>query len=132
MVTTDEKDIARLLDPFMTHLGFEIEIPAPGQARVCGTVGPDHINNLGTAHGGYLYTLADSAFALASNSHGIPAVSLATHMDFLRPGLPGDRLEAIAFEEHLGYRTGVYRVEVRRGEELLAVFSGTVYRKQPK
>jgi acyl-CoA thioesterase len=117
-------------DPFMRMLGLDGEITAPGQARVWGVIGPEHLNNLTTAHGGYLYTLADAAFALASNSHGVPAVALATHMEYTQAGKAGDRVEATAREEYLGYRTGVYRVEVRNSESLLAVFSGTVFRKQ--
>lgn len=117
-------------DAFMNLLGLEAEVPAPGQARVRGTVRPEYLNLLGTAHGGFVYTLADAAFALASNSHGTPAVALSTHMEYLQPGQPGDLLEARAVEVHLGYRTGVYRVEVYSGEKLVAVFTGTVYRKQ--
>jgi len=116
----------------MASLGFEAEVPAPGSARVRGTVRPEHLNLLDMAHGGFLYTLADSAFALASNSRGVPAVALATHMEYMQAGKPGDLLEATAAEIRLGRSTGVYRVEIRRGEELLAVFTGTVFRKQPK
>jgi acyl-CoA thioesterase len=121
-----------LIDPFMASLGFEADVPAPGSARVRGTVRPEHLNLLDMAHGGFLYTLADSAFALASNSRGVPAVALATHMEYMQAGKPGDLLEATAAEIRLGRSTGVYRVEIRRGEELLAVFTGTVFRKQPK
>jgi acyl-CoA thioesterase len=119
-------------DPFMAFLGLEADIPAPGQAVVRGTIRPEHLNRLDTAHGGFLYTMADAAFAMASNSHGVPAVALSTHMEYLQPGKPGDRLEAKAFEVHLGHRTGVYRIEVRSGETLLAMFTGTVYRMQGK
>jgi acyl-CoA thioesterase len=87
---------------------------------------------MGMAHGGYLYTLADTAFAFASNSRGVPAVAISAHMEYLQPGCEGDTLEATASEVHLGYRTGVYRAEVRNGDTLLAIFTGTVYRKQPK
>ena len=118
-----------MLDPFMKSLGFEAEIPAPGQARVWANLKPEHLNNWGSAHGGFLYTLADSAFALASNSRGIMAVALSTHMEYLQPSRAGDRIEATAQEVHLGRRTAVYRVEVRAGETLLAMFTGTAYRK---
>jgi acyl-CoA thioesterase len=120
-----------MIDPFMSMLGMECEICAPGESRVWGTVRAEFLNNLNIAHGGFVYTLADAAFAMASNSHGIPAVALSTHIEYLQPGQPGTRLEAVAKEVHLGYRTGVYRVEVRSGETLLAIFTGTVYRKQP-
>ena len=54
-----------MLDPFMKSLGFEAEVPEPGRARVWADLKPEHLNNWGSAHGGFLYTLADSAFALA-------------------------------------------------------------------
>jgi phenylacetic acid degradation protein PaaD len=83
-------------DPFMKALGLEAEIPGPGQARVWGVVRPEHLNLHGTAHGGFLYTLADAAFALASNSHGVRAVALSTHMEYLRAVQAGERVEAVA------------------------------------
>jgi acyl-CoA thioesterase len=71
-------------DPFMAHLGFAVLHLAPGEAVVAGEVGEAHLNLHGTAHGGFLYALADSAFALASNSRG-PAVALSCRMDYFRP-----------------------------------------------
>lgn len=121
-----------MLDPFMKSLGFEAEIPTPGHARVWAGLKPEHLNNWGSAHGGFLYTLADSAFALASNSHGSLAVALSTHMEYMQPGRVGARIEATAREMHLGRRTAVYSVEVRSGETLLAMFTGTAYRKPDK
>ncbi len=115
-------------DPFMSALGLQGEVVAPGRARVWGTIKLEYVNMHGTAHGGFLYTLADAAFALASNSHGVPAVALSTHMEYLQAGRAGDEMEALAEEVHLGKRTALYRVEVRRAGELLAVFTGTVYR----
>jgi acyl-CoA thioesterase len=116
-------------DPFMAALGLQGEITTPGRARVWGTIKPEYANMHGTAHGGFLYTLADAAFAFASNSHGVPAVALSTHMEYLQAGRVGDEVEAVAEEIHLGNRTALYRVEVRRADELIAVFTGTVYRK---
>jgi acyl-CoA thioesterase len=121
-----------MADSFVSALGLEVEVLAPGTARARGVVRPEHLNSLGMAHGGYLYTLADTAFAFASNSRGVPAVAISAHMEYLQPGCEGDTLEATASEVHLGYRTGVYRAEVRNGDTLLAIFTGTVYRKQPK
>ncbi len=118
-----------MTDPFMEALGLKGEITAPGHARVWGRVRPEYVNMHGTTHGGFIYTLADSAFALASNSHGVPAVALATHMEYLQGGTMGDDLEAMAQEIHLGNRTALYRVEVRRDGALIAVFTGTVYRR---
>ncbi len=119
-----------MTDPFMQVLGLHGEIMAPGHARVWGAIQPEYVNMHGTAHGGFLYTVADAAFALASNSHGVPAVALSTHMEYLQAGRAGDQVEAIAGEIHLGNRTALYRVEVRRAGDLLVVFTGTVYRRQ--
>ncbi len=115
-------------DAFMSALGLEGEILGPGRARVWGIVRPEHLNFHGTAHGGFLYTLADAAFALASNSHGVRAVALSTRMEYFRPVQAGEPVEAIAEEIHRGNRTALYQVEVRRDEELVALFTGWVYR----
>jgi acyl-CoA thioesterase len=117
------------MDPFMTLLGLRAEVPVPGQARVWGAIRPEFLNSWGSAHGGFLYSVADSAFALASNSHGTLAVALAAHMEYLQASRAGAEVEARATEVHLGRRTAVYRVEVRSGPTLLAIFTGTVYRR---
>lgn len=118
----------KYLDPFSTLLGMEAEVTSPGHARVWASLKPEHLNLWGSAHGGFLYTLADMAFALASNSHGIHAVGLSTHMEYLEAVKPGDLIEALASEVRLGGRTSVYKVEVRCGERLIAQFTGTAYR----
>lgn len=119
----------KLLDPFMAHLGLQAEISAPGQARVWGTLQPEHLNSFGSAHGGYLYTLADAAFALAANAHGPLAVALSTHMEYMKTVKAGEVVEAKAREVNLGGRTALYHVDVCCGETLLAQFTGTAYRK---
>jgi acyl-CoA thioesterase len=120
----------KLLDPFMAHLGFHAEIIAPGQARVWATLQSEHLNSFGSAHGGYLYTLADAAFALAANAHGPLAVALSTHMEYMKTVKVGEVVEARAREVNLGGRTGLYHVDVCSGETLLAQFTGTAYRKR--
>ncbi len=117
------------LDPFMKHLGFEGGVTAPGEARMSVQLRDEHLNNWGSAHGGFLFALADSAFALASNAHGTLAVSLAAHIEHLAPCAAGDTLEAVAKEINLTRRTGVYQVEIRANGKLVALFTGTVFRK---
>jgi acyl-CoA thioesterase len=117
------------LDPFMISLGFDGEVTAPGEARMWVQLRPEHMNNWGSAHGGLLFALADSAFAMASNSHGPLAVGLSAHMQYFKPSRVGETVEAIAREVNLTRRTGVYQIEVRSGSELIATFTGTVYRK---
>lgn len=118
-----------MLDPFMITLGLQAEVLKPGQARVWGVIRPEFLNSWGSAHGGFLYTVADAAFAMASNSHGALAVALTAHIEYVRPSQAGAAVEAVATEVHLGHRTAVYRVEVRSGSTLLALFTGTVYRR---
>lgn len=122
---------------FATFLAFESLPAGPGRARLRARVGAEHVNMHGTAHGGFLYSLADEAFALASNSREADAVALSVRMDYFRAVLPGDVLEARASEEHLGRRVATYRVEVLRAAagddatepEPVALFTGTVYRR---
>lgn len=117
------------LDPYMKTLGFQGGITAPGEARLEAVLKPEHLNNWGSAHGGFLFSLADSAFALASNSHGPLAVALSAHIEFLKPSHVGDTLVATAIEVNRTHRTAVYRIEIRCGETLIALFTGTVFRK---
>jgi acyl-CoA thioesterase len=117
------------LDPYMIHLGFQGGISAPGEARLEVQLRPEHLNNWGSAHGGFLFSLADSAFALASNSHGPLAVALSAHIEFLKPSRVGDTLVATAIEINRTHRTAVYRIEIHCDATLVAVFTGTVFRK---
>ncbi|MFN4072917.1 MAG: hydroxyphenylacetyl-CoA thioesterase PaaI [Thermus sp.] len=116
-----------LEDAFMRTLGLQVRYLAPGEAVVSGVVGEAHLNLHGTAHGGFLYALADSAFALASNTRG-PAVALSCRMDYFRPLAAGARVEARAQEVNLSPRTATYRVEVVWEGKLVALFTGTVFR----
>ncbi len=114
---------------FADLLGFRTLALEPGRARLAARVGDEHCNMHGSAHGGFLYSLADEAFALASNSREADAVALSVHMDYFRAVRPGDALEALAEEEHLGRSVATYRVEVLRGRERVALFTGTVFRR---
>ncbi|NTV96641.1 MAG: hotdog fold thioesterase [Thiobacillus sp.] len=125
----DTQPFAFELDPYMRHLGFAAEVPAPGSARVWGVLRPEHLNSTGSAHGGFLFSLADSAFALASNSHGALAVALSAHIEYFKTTRAGERIEAHAREVSLTRRTGVYQVEIRADAGLIAQFTGTVYRR---
>jgi len=114
---------------FRDVLGIEVLSAGEGRGHVRAAVRAEHLNLHGSAHGGFLYGLADEAFALASNSRGT-AVALSVQMQYFRPVSAGDIVEAEAVEEHLGRRVAAYRVEVRRGGEMVALFTGTVYRTE--
>lgn len=105
-------------------LGMVIEHVEPGAARLSMTVAPSMVNGLGTCHGGFIFALADSAFAFACNTHG--AVSVASHcsISFLRPAALGERLVATAAERHRAGRSGLYDVRVTAGAEVVAEFRG--------
>lgn len=106
-------------------LGIKIEIPAPGEAIARLEVTATMINGFGVCHGGYVFTLADTAFAFACNAYGRVTVAAGASIDFLRPVHAGDRLEAHASEQHRGRRQGIYDVVVRDQDgRTVAVFRG--------
>ncbi len=110
-------------------LDMELVSVAPGAAVMSMPVTADMLNGHQTCHGGYIFTLADSAFAYACNSHNQNTVAAACHIDFLAPAHEGDILEAEAVERSLAGRTGVYDVTVRiRGGKTCALFRGKSYR----
>ncbi len=108
-------------------LGILVLEVSPGRAAVSMQVRPDMCNGHGICHGGMLFTLADTAMAYASNSHGKVAVASSVHIDFLRSAAQDDVLLAEAVEVYRGRRKASYRVTVSRGEAAqIAHFHGTV------
>jgi acyl-CoA thioesterase len=120
----------RATDPYMQLLGLQTRVLEPGRAVVTAQVRPEHLNIHGNCHGGFLYSLADAAFALASNSHDTPAVALSTQMLYFKAVRAGEYLEAHASEENLGRRTATYRIEICSKERVVALFTGTVFRME--
>ena len=110
-------------------MGMRLLSAAPGCARVGMSVRADMIQGHGTCHGGYLFALADSAFAFACNSYNQNTVASGCSIDFLAPAREGDVLEAEAIERSLSGRTGVYDITVRtRAGKTVALFRGKSYR----
>ena len=109
-------------------LGIRIAAMGPGHATLEMVVRADMLNGFATCHGGFITTLADSAFAFACNSRNDMTVASGLSIDFLAPAREGDSLTAEAAEVSLAGRTGVYDVNVRnqRGEAI-AVFRGRSY-----
>jgi acyl-CoA thioesterase len=105
-------------------LGIEITGVAPGRATATMTVGPAMVNGHGICHGGYLFLLADSAFAFACNTYGHPAVAAGADVSFLAAVHEGDVLVAEAVERVVRGRSGLYDVTVRRGDEPVVEFRG--------
>jgi acyl-CoA thioesterase len=106
-------------------LGMTIEHVAPGEAALSMTIREDMTNGHGICHGGYMFTLADSAFAFACNTYDQRTVAQHCAVTFLRPARLGDRLTARAVERSRTGRSGIYDVTVTDGAgEVIAEFRG--------
>jgi acyl-CoA thioesterase len=117
-------DVMRGADAATAEAGVELLDVGPGRAVARLVVASRHVNGHGVCHGGYLFLLADSAFAYACNSYGTPAVAAGAEITFLRPALPGDELVAEARVRSSAGRSGVYDVTVRAGDTVVAEFRG--------
>ena len=95
-------------------LGIEITEVAPGRATATMTITAEMVNGHAIAHGGYVFLLADTAFAFACNTYGEATVARAADIAFLAPVHEGDVLVAVAEERARSGRNGVYDVTVRR------------------
>ncbi|MDT0463677.1 hydroxyphenylacetyl-CoA thioesterase PaaI [Streptomyces gibsoniae] len=111
-------------DKASRRLGMELVEHGVGVAVLRMTVTEDMVNGHGIAHGGYLFLLADTAFACACNSHGPVTVAAAADIDFVAPAREGDVLVATARERTRYGRSGIYDVSVLRGDEVIAEFRG--------
>jgi len=118
-------------DALCATLGVTARAGGPGSAEVAMTVDRRHLNFNGVCHGGAIFALADSAFGLASNSHGPVASGIDAHITFQTAVAAGDTLVARAVEVQRSRRIGVYRIDVVRdddaGETPVSSFTGTVY-----
>jgi len=120
-------------DSFPQSLGIQLEELAPGYARLSMRLNEKMVNFHGIGHGGAIFTLADTALGLASNSRNGTAVALNVTINYLAPARPGNRLTAVAEEEHLTRKTGVYRVTITNDTgDNIALVRGTVYRQMTK
>ncbi len=116
-------------DPYCDRLGIDLVDVATGTAVAELTITEDLLNFHGTPHGGAINSLADAAFAAASNSHGETAVALETNVSYLSAVDTGTTLTATAEETHLTRRTAEYEVVVTDPDgDRVATFRGRVYR----
>jgi acyl-CoA thioesterase len=130
-VTSDEQEVAERSAAAMWEgdrasqaLGMEIVEVGPGRAVLRMAVREDMVNGHAIGHGGFTFTLADSAFAFACNSYDRRTVAAGADIRFLAPTRLGDVLTATAVERSREHRTGVYDVEVVVGEAVVATFVG--------
>jgi len=106
-------------------LGMTLDAVGPGTATMSFTVEDHHLNGHDICHGGYIFTLADSAFAFACNSYNQLAVAQENQITFLSPGRKGERLTAVAAEAAKTGRSGVYDIIVTGGDgRKVALFRG--------
>lgn len=117
-------------DPFSTWMGIEILECEIGRCKVAMTIRKDMLNSMGKAHGAISYTLADTAFGFAANTHGKYAVSIETSINHIEALNEGDYLVAESVIEKVNTKLGFNIIEVKRGKELVALFKGVVYRTQ--
>jgi acyl-CoA thioesterase len=124
----DPQTIARLSaeamwadDNASRGLGMQLLEVGPGRAQVAMTVTATMVNGHGICHGGFIFTLADSAFAFACNSYGQRVVAQHCSVTFIAPARLGTRLTANAVERHRGERNGIYDITV--SDETGAVIS---------
>ncbi|WJR78098.1 hydroxyphenylacetyl-CoA thioesterase PaaI [Bradyrhizobium sp. NP1] len=106
--------------------GFSLRRAGPGEAEIEMTVSQAGLNVFGTCHGGVLFTLADTAFSIACNSHGRQSVAQQCSITFVRPVRPGDRLIAHALERCRTSRTAIYDCTVANAADgrIVAEFRG--------
>jgi acyl-CoA thioesterase len=105
-------------------LGMEILDITTGRAVLAMTIKPDMVNGHGIAHGGFIFTLADSAFAFACNSHNERTVAAHGNISFIKPGRLGDRLVATAREISRIGRSGIYDISVTADGASIAELRG--------
>ncbi len=106
-------------------LGMSLDRVAPGEATVTMTITQDMSNGQGNCHGGYIFSLADSAFAFACNTYNQLTVAQHCSISFLSPGRLGDRLTATAREVARRKRTGLYEIKITNQDGAhIAQFTG--------
>jgi acyl-CoA thioesterase len=115
-------------DAFSQWLGITIDNVTEGTCTLSMIISKEMINGFGIAHGGITYSLADSALAFASNSHGRQSVSIDTTINHIETLKEGDTITAVAKQDALKNKFGFYTIEIKKEEKIVALFKGTVFR----
>lgn len=116
-------------DAFSRWLGLEVLEVAPRRSTCRLTVRQEMVNGFGVTHGGIAFSLADSAFAFACNTHGKVTVSIENSITYPAPIAVGDVLTAVAKEDAASGRLSYYSAEVRnQRDEVVALFRGTAFK----
>ncbi len=119
------RDTMYAADVAVRALDIKVEVTGAGRAEAELEIRSEMLNGHEVCHGGYLFTLADTAFAYACNSYNLVTFAAGASIEFLRPAKLGDRIFAVARERHRGGRTGIYDVVLsdQDGAEI-AIFRG--------
>jgi acyl-CoA thioesterase len=119
-------------DRLAEYLGIELVGVSMGKAVARMEIREEHLNGIGTVHGGAIFTLADFAFAVAANSHGRVTVAINVNISFMKASRNGT-LTAVANEISLNPKIATYTVNICNDDgELIAIFQGLAYRKRDK
>jgi len=119
-------------DTFADHVGIELLEVSEGRAKAKMEIKKHHLNGIDIAHGGAIFSLADLAFAVASNSHKTIALGINASISYLKAAASGT-LIAEAKEVSLNPKLATYEVRVTdETDDIIAIFLGTVYRKKDK
>jgi len=117
-------------DPMARYLGIQVEDVREGYALCSLTIRPEYLNAVERAHGAIIYAIADQAFAVASNSTGVMALSMHFNISYISSAADGEKIFAEASPVNVGKKVSVWRVEVRGSEDkLLATGEGIAYHK---
>lgn len=116
------------LDAFSQWLGIEILECQVGRCKVGMTVRKDMLNSMNKAHGGITYSLADTAFGFSANTFGKFAVSIETSINHIEALEEGDYITAESIIDETRNKLGFHIIEVKKGEKMVALFKGVVYR----
>ena len=120
-------------DRFANSNGMQIESIDEGYAKTSMVIQDNHLNAANVVHGGAIFTLADYAFGIASNTYGTIALSINSSISFLNGAKKGEKLFAVACEIDKNFKLGSYTVTVTNGEDkTIAIFQGMVYKKDKK
>ena len=117
-------------DAYSQWLGIQILESKLGYCKVAMTIRKEMLNSMNYAHGGVSYALADTAFGFAANTHGKYAVSIESSINHIEALEEGDYLIAESVIEKVNNKLGFNIIEVKRNDELVALFKGVVYRTQ--
>jgi len=116
------------LDPFSQWLGIEILECEIGRCKLGMTVRKEMLNSMKKAHGGITYSLADTAFGFSANTYGKYAVSIETSINHIEALEENDYITAESIIDETRNKLGFHIIEVKKGEKVVALFKGVVYR----